>query len=199
MGKKTKNRVISAAVVAGVAVLAVGGVTFWPGSQVRPAIGALTTNFGCFVPQGEAKTAALGDSITAGHSFPLFNVGGNDSYADLLACETSTPISNLGVPGSTSAEMLPRVDVALASHPTRMLVLAGTNDVYLLHDPNVTVKNLETIRAKLAAANVEGVFGLLPPSNHDPEMVEQVNAKIKTWATSKHVTLVDYLDTPCQP
>lgn len=170
----------------------IAAVFVWPGSQAKAAIAALTVNHGCFLPNGEARIAAVGDSVTEGHRFPALNVGANDSYADMASCQSGLPIANLGAAGSTSDKLLAHVDIALTSAPETVLVLAGTNDVFLKHDPDMTVRNIAAIHAKLAEAGVDEVFGLLPPSNHDPKMVMVVNEKLRVWAAAEHVTIVDY-------
>lgn len=182
------------AAASGVVVAMLAGAFLWPGSQAKPAIAALTVNHECFLPGGQPSVVALGDSITEGHRFPTFNIGANDSYADVLSCTTGAPIPNYGVKGSTSNQILQRVDVILNGQqaPQTMLVLAGTNDVYVHQSVDDTVPSLDAIQDKLSAAGVKGVYGLLPPSNHHPELVMQVNDKIRAWAAMERVTLVDY-------
>lgn len=177
----------------GVAVVGLfGTIAALPGGPVRPALAALTQNHECFLPGGDVATAGLGDSITAGHTYPALNVGANDSYVDVLACETGQPVKNHGIPGETSEQILARVPAVIDSGAKTVFVLAGTNDVYKDKSTTETVPNLESIRAALTDAGIRPVFGLLPPSNHDPEMVRQVNAKVRAWAGSKNVPLVDY-------
>lgn len=177
---------------AGLVVALIAAVFFWPGSQAKAAVAALTVNHGCFLPSGEARIAAVGDSVTEGHRFPSLNVGANDSYADMASCQSGLPIANLGAAGSTSDKVLAHVDVALTSSADTVLVLAGTNDIFLKHDADMTVRNIASIHDKLKAAGVDEVFGLLPPSNHDPKMIMAVNEKLRAWAAAEHVTIVDY-------
>lgn len=180
-----------ALVIVAAIVLVVVAFVAWPGGQGRVAFAALTKNFACFEPSGTVTVAGLGDSITEGHTYPALNVAANDSYVDLLACASGTLVKNFGVSHETTAQILARTDQVIAAAPKKVLVLAGTNDV-IQGETEQSLEHLTGIRAKLMAAGIDPVFGLLPPNNDKPGETMAFNEALRTWAERVDEEMLDY-------
>ena len=136
----------------------------------------------------------FGDSITAGHTFSDLHVGANDSYFDMLACSENSPIrdiGNAGAPGATTTVLRTRLQKVIDAHPDEVLVLAGTNDIFL-GEPENTIRDLEQMRQRLDEAGIRYKFGTLPPSNLHPDATVKMNESIREWAADRGVDLIDY-------
>ncbi|MGB0631037.1 MAG: arylesterase [Alphaproteobacteria bacterium] len=96
----------------------------------------------------------LGDSLTAGYGLPQDQAFPVQLEAALRANGRSVEVINAGVSGDTTAGGLARLDWALASKPTHVLVELGANDMLRAVDPGVTRKNLDSIVMKLKARGI---------------------------------------------
>lgn len=180
-------------------LLAVGVFLAWPGSVGRLWLADLTKYRACFLFPGDAaaanSTVGFGDSITAGRHHDVLHAGAKNSYFDVLACERNSPITylaNTGVWGSSTAQMLTRLDRDVISHhPRQVLIVAGTNDVREGH-PELVVPNLTTMVDRLRKAGIRPVFGTLPPSDDYPGQTKAMNDQLHTWATDTKVPLIDF-------
>jgi acyl-CoA thioesterase-1 len=125
-----------------------------------------------------AKVAFMGDSLTAGWSFPR---------------------ANFGIKGQTTAQMVDRFPAEICWKGYReVVILGGTNDTLLGIDPKVTVANLGMMADFAKAAGVKPVLAEIPPiyRNDGQYMfaVKQLNAGILGLAKARGLKLVDYYD-----
>ncbi|PRY64641.1 lysophospholipase L1-like esterase [Glaciihabitans tibetensis] len=183
--------VLAALVLFGVAIAA-------PGGAAREAVAAVTKYRECFIAGGTSDnanaTVGMGDSITAGNTNALVNVGANNSYFDILGCKDDSPITyvaNLGIRRDTSAQVLARVPDAIALSPRQVLILAGANDIITGADSE-TINNLDAIRTELEGEGIRAVFGTLPPSDIYPAETIAMNAQITEWASINSAFVIDY-------
>jgi acyl-CoA thioesterase I len=135
---------------------------------------------GCGIFKADPHTAFLGDSITQLWWYPT---------------------SNLGYHGDTTARMLKRFPSELPNHGyTTVVILAGTNDILLDVDPNLTIQNLEKLAQLVVDQHAEPILCEIPPifhgwpgdtRNHMPSVLE-LNRRIAQLAAEHHWKLVDY-------
>jgi len=161
-------------------------------SEARRAAASVKRAVGFRPRIGGPLTVGVGDSITAGHTYPRLNLAANDSYFDVLAHRRALGRTrNLGMPGHTARQIADRLDEVLTLAPDRALILAGTNDVHL-DMPGGTIDALEEMRARFEAAGVSVRFGLLPPQDRRPAEVIAMNADIREWASGAGVQVFDF-------
>ena len=139
---------------------------------------------------GENRVVFMGDSITEGwhldQSFP------------------GKPYINRGISGQTTPQMVLRFHQDVVNlKPKAVVILGGINDIAGNTGPMAledTENNLTTM-AEIAAANgIKVVFcSVLPaydfpwsPGQYPAKKVIQLNDWIKSYATSKGITYVDY-------
>ena len=97
----------------------------------------------------------LGDSLTAGYGLPQNQAFPVQLEAALRARGNAVTVINAGVSGDTTAGGLARLDWALASKPTHVLVELGANDMLRAVDPDVTRKHLDAIIEKLKSRGIK--------------------------------------------
>ncbi len=87
------------------------------------------------------RIVCMGDSLTFG-----YGVDKESNWISLLSKMKDYELINKGIPGNTTAEMLERfrTDV-IALRPSAVLILGGTNDVFLKTDINKILNNLTTM------------------------------------------------------
>lgn len=128
---------------------------------------------------------------------PVVFVG--DSITQLW---TSLPYVNAGINGQTSAQMLERfrADV-LAKRPSVVVILAGTNDVFLEEFP--TVGSVDRMADMASASGACVILGLLPPAfisgvgiretvEENLAAQQRWNADIKMLAQAHTYRVADY-------
>jgi lysophospholipase L1-like esterase len=137
-----------------------------------------------------ARTVALGDSITRMNSDPSWHFMGTDSWFALDSCNGRIAYGyNAGVNGNTTAQMLARYpDDVAALHPTSVIVLGGTNDV-LQH-----VAPAATISTASHAIGTTVAIGTIPPidAGRYRAYVDPLNARIAVLAAATHSTLINF-------
>lgn len=115
----------------------------------RLALLALALLAGCGreVPQAtrDGPIVAFGDSLVYGTG----SSGGG--FVKLLEARVGRPITNLGVPGDTTAEGLARLDEALELEPAIVILLLGGNDFLRQVPQDDTFANLATMIERLQA------------------------------------------------
>lgn len=95
-------------------------------------------------PPKNERIIAFGDSLVAGSGA----TAGKD-FVSLLSKQLGRPITNLGVPGDTTADGLARITTVIAKDPGTVILLLGGND-YLKRVPEEqTFANLRSIITKL--------------------------------------------------
>lgn len=109
------------------------------------------------------------------------------------------PINNQGIAGQYTSDMLARFSTDVLGHGyTRVVILAGTNDIYLAQSPNIpqAVANVEAMAQMASSAGMEVVLCTLP-ANETTEsffipLYAQFNQPIAAYAATHSYPLVDY-------
>jgi lysophospholipase L1-like esterase len=133
---------------------------------------------------------ALGDSLTSGYGDP------GPAWPSRLDSEDANLrlISNAGVPGNLTSQMLEREDSDVFSYkPEVMFLLGGTNDIGRNVSQATTIANM---RAIIVAARAKGIhiFMLNVPPNSYQSMADQINsmnAALLHLANSYSIILID--------
>lgn len=151
---------------------------------------------------GPRRAIAIGDSVTAYDSFlsPGTNLWtmGNGYFEELLRTQFVGQrndyvfVSNAGVPGNTTPQMLARVDTdVIALHPDLVFVMAGTNDILpgaVDADFAAFFNTLEKLVVKLLLAGADVILSTCPTKDAAPAEV----ARAIPWyyMLAKHYGLV---------
>lgn len=101
----------------------------------------------------QSKVAALGDSLTVG-----YGAGRGQDYPSVLAQLTGWNISNMGVNGDTSAQVLSRLQAVIDESPKLVLLSIGGNDVLRNIHPDKTTANIIAIIKNLQHKNIPVVL-----------------------------------------
>lgn len=81
----------------------------------------------------------IGDSITFG-----FRVRKTESWVSVLSKKIKENIINKGIPGNTTGEMIERFEKDVVEFkPSKVLIMGGTNDVFLKTSINDILKNID--------------------------------------------------------
>ncbi len=133
---------------------------------------------GCSLNKASSQAAFMGDSITESWTFPRVNYG---------------------VHGDTTARMLARFPQQVLAHPYKTVyILGGTNDVLLHIAPETTIDNLDSMIQLAQSHHIEPVLGEIPPILRDggaySASVRDLNARILSLASLRHIAVVDYYD-----
>jgi lysophospholipase L1-like esterase len=145
------------------------GTDFYSGDGVRLA--AVVKNYGSNTRP--LKIIPFGDSITASNSAKTLGLWAfSNGYAESSICQSGgryTLLSNAGVSGNTTAQMLARVQTdVIALKPDVCLLLGGTNDfVSGMADSVYTsiFNNLENIIKALLVNKILPIIVTPPPKN----------------------------------
>lgn len=132
--------------------------------------------------QAIGTIVAIGDSITAG------SISGSGSpYPSRVAGILGTKVINKGSPGSRSSAAPGAAGNALASNPSHVMILFGTNDVFH-EEPSGTVGgNIASAISKVRSGGAVPVVGTLPPnrrSDFQQGFVNSYNGAIRSAASS---------------
>lgn len=124
------------------------------------------------------RVAFMGDSITQGWAFPR---------------------ANFGIYGQTTAQMLARFPNQVPNRNFRtVVILGGTNDIFLGIDPTLTIANLSRMIDLAREAKIEPILAEVPPIYKENgrflPAVRHLNTAVIALAASKQVKLVDYYD-----
>ncbi len=133
----------------------------------------------------------MGDSITAYWNTRSTTLAHIADYVDA------------GVPGQTTAQMLARFDTDVLAHqPSVVVILGGTNDMYLQAEPNVD--SIGTMADRAAQAGARVIIGMVPKGGDWQRMSYQGatgDAAIALWnrsltalAHSHGYQIADYYD-----
>lgn len=138
------------------------------------------------LPAISGSVVFMGDSITARWDHLCDDI----SYCD-----------NVGIGGQTSVQMLERFDKdVLAQRPSVVVILAGTNDLYLEDAPDTHA--IQDMADKAARSGARVVLGLVTPNGNwhlehydgatGNEAVNRWNTSIKALAAMYGYGTVDY-------
>ena len=134
--------------------------------------------------------AAVGDSITYGGN------GGGAPYPPRLAGITGKTVSNHGVPGAESGDLVGDVGNILANEtPAAVLILLGANDVINGAPHDVTINNLRSMIQQAKANNTVPVIATLTPMIYVHDIfngsAQELSSLIRDLASSEGANLVD--------
>lgn len=179
------------ALVALVAVLAVGGTVLIPGSPTREfARGVKSVECVTWFGDEGRPLAVYGDSISHADSAPEFGLHGGRSWYSWLVCSDEfSDAGNHAVPGETSAQMLARLREDDPGAEV-IVVQAGTNDLAAGVPTAETVANL---RAAVEEARTKADVVLLTTVQpwHGTD-ADELNEAVRELAEHTGARLVDF-------
>jgi acyl-CoA thioesterase I len=117
---------------------------------------------------------------------------------DSLTAEWSFPVSNLGEPGQSTAQMVERFPRQVFGHGYKtVVILGGVNDILYGISPDVAAGNIATMVDLAKSHGITPVLCTIPPINprSDPQVRSSaliLNRKIIDLAARRKLTLVDY-------
>jgi lysophospholipase L1-like esterase len=146
----------------------------------------------------------MGDSITAHWDEATWQIAGDPPETTSASVRLGILVPgsvDAGVTGQTSVQMLERFSTdVLARHPSTVVILAGTNDLYTYADPSIS--SVTEMAEEAAAAGVVVVIGLVPPSNNwlalhyngqtGNDAIKAWNADLRSMAASYGYRVADY-------
>lgn len=161
---------------------------------------------------GPLRAIGLGDSVTANDSFlaasGLWTMG-NGYFEELLRNQIGGQrndfvfVSNAGVPGNTTPQMLARVDTdVIALHPDVCFLMAGTNDILpgaVDADYAAFFSTLEKIIVKLMLAGIDVVLSTCPTKDAAPAEVARAIPWYYMLAKHYGLTLIDAYRSTVDP
>lgn len=120
---------------------------------------------------------AFGDSLTAGYGLPLQEAFPAQLEAALKAKGYDVTVVNAGVSGDTAVAALKRLDWALPSDASAVIVELGGNDALQGIPPQGTKQALEAIIEKVTAKGLPVLLaGMEAPRNMGSDYVEEFHA-----------------------
>ncbi|HXG79319.1 MAG TPA: arylesterase, partial [Methyloceanibacter sp.] len=120
---------------------------------------------------------AFGDSLTAGYGLPLQEAFPAQLEAALKAKGYDVTVVNAGVSGDTAVAALKRLDWALPSDASAVIVELGGNDALQGIPPHGTKQALEAIIEKVTAKGLPVLLaGMEAPRNMGSDYVEEFHA-----------------------
>ena len=109
------------------------------------------------------------------------------------------PINNAGIHGELASDMLARFSTDVLGHGyARVVILGGTNDIWLLSqpDPQVALQDIEQMAAMGRAAGMEVILCTLPANLSNPSFYAPLygpfNQSLTDFATANSYPIVDY-------
>ncbi len=128
---------------------------------------------------------AVGDSITAGWK--------GEDFESRLATILNRTVYNSGVPGERVSSALGRIDNVLSHYSSGSLIIwEGTNDAGDGHSPEYVAFTLSEIADRARSFGTTPYIGtLLPRNDIFNGRVEEINAAIRTMASTKGFKLVE--------
>ncbi|HEY0260483.1 MAG TPA: GDSL-type esterase/lipase family protein [Lacisediminihabitans sp.] len=122
----------------------------------------------------------LGDSITAG--------------GDWSAWFPDVNTLNFGVPGSTSEDVLARLDTVVAADPDEIVLLIGTNDLGLRRSVESLVRTVQTIlvdlRRELPGARLL-LQSIMPRGREFADRIREANIHLRQFSSTVHAQFLD--------
>ena len=142
-----------------------------------------------------SKTVFLGDSITFQEDWNvLFGVSN---------------IANFGISGNTTDDILARLDAAVASHPQKLFLMIGVNDLRTGKDVPYVFANYEKIVSEIRSASPDTkiyIESVLPVDNNiagptfgviDAQKIINLNSQIKALADGNKIQFLDLYPNFC--
>ncbi|MGZ4892728.1 MAG: GDSL-type esterase/lipase family protein [Halobacteriota archaeon] len=140
----------------------------------------------------------VGDSITLGLPDP------NNWPTHLKArLGGDWQVVNQGLGGNKTADMLVRIDQALALNPHFVIIMGGTNDLANGDVPLTTIQaNIREMCSKVESHGAVPVLCTVPPDNYSLQQRDILNGWIAEYANLKGYSLIDFyavIDNPANP
>lgn len=144
------------------------------------------------------RIVCVGDSITEGFANP-----NNWPYHLKARLGGDWQVVNQGVGGDKTADMLARIDKALALNPHFVIILGGTNDLANGDVPLATMQaNIREMCTNVESYGAVPVLCTVPPTSFDLEQRDILNGWIAEYANLKGYGLIDFysvIDNPSNP
>jgi lysophospholipase L1-like esterase len=140
----------------------------------------------------------VGDSITEGLADP-------NNWPNHLKTRLGGDwqVVNQGVGGEKTADMLARIDKALALNPHFVIIMGGTNDLANGDVPLATTQaNIREMCARVESHGAVPVLCTVPPNSFSLEQRDILNGWIAEYANSKGYGIIDFyavIDNPSNP
>ncbi|MFZ5753713.1 MAG: GDSL-type esterase/lipase family protein [Bacillota bacterium] len=132
---------------------------------------------------------ALGDSITYGYPFTP-----DVSWVERLRRETGWKVINSGVSGDTFDDMALRLETDVFTHkPDIVILMGGTNDVYVgLSQPRIQ-KSFKAIIDALEAENIKIIVGIpLPVDDATERPLQLWRSWLRQFCEDKGIAIIDF-------
>lgn len=137
-----------------------------------------------------AKLVAIGDSITYGYPYRP-----EDSWTTQAALRLGITIINQGVCGETTGDMVNRFhqDV-LPYHPSHVIIMGGTNDVFLGIVTREIMNNTMIMVQRARESCIIPLVGVPIPVNYyeDEQALQQYRCWLKQYAAAENIALIDF-------
>ena len=112
------------------------------------------------------KIVCLGDSLTE-----TYGIDQEKGWVSLLRNELQVEIINAGICGDTTAGMLARCEPLILKHkPSHLIILGGTNDLWLGVDSTSIISNIQAIISQTRYYEVIPIIGLPTLSYNSEEL-----------------------------
>ena len=157
---------------------------------VRLTEGQLSTTIDAATAPVGVGVTVFGDSISAANAPFDVSAGvaatpafGYLYQANVHLRNSLRIVSNQGVSGNTTAQMLARVQAVIDDNPDVVVMLGGTNDILAGVSSATTIANLSNTIAALLAGGVRLIaLGTVPPStSYDTATEKMARATINDW------------------
>ncbi|WP_445956424.1 GDSL-type esterase/lipase family protein [Yeosuana sp.] len=121
-----------------------------------------------------SKILCLGDSITFGYEIEV-----SQRWTNLLQENLNCNVLNFGINGDTTSGMLARCErLLIEHHPTHLIILGGTNDLWFGLTDGFIISNIYAIIKQAKHNNVEVIIGIPTPSYN----LEELNFQNKNYS-----------------
>jgi lysophospholipase L1-like esterase len=126
----------------------------------------------------------IGDSLTQG--------------GDWAGWFPDVNVINLGVGGSTTEDVLERLDEVVAAHPDEIVLLIGTNDLGMRRSVESMVRNIQSILVDLRR-DLPGsrmlVQSIMPRGREFADRIREANIHLRQFSATVHAQFLDLWPT----
>jgi lysophospholipase L1-like esterase len=141
------------------------------------------------------RIVCVGDSITEGFADP-----NNWPYLLKERLGGDWEVVDQGFGGNKTADMLARIDAALALDPHFVIIMGGTNDLANGAVPQATIQaNIRAMCSRVESYGAVPVVCTVPPDSYHLAQRDILNAWIAEYAIVKDYPLIDFysvIDNP---
>lgn len=105
------------------------------------------------------KLVCMGDSLTEG-----YEIDKTKRWSDLLSKRLGIEVVNCGISGDTTTGMLSRFyHQVIANHPSHVIILGGTNDLWLHSTPQQIIANIHAMVRQAKYNDIVPIIGIPTP------------------------------------